>query len=153
METSTQLAHRLREVFLDGKWIANTNWRDALANVTWEQATQQVESLNTIAALTFHLNYYLAGVADFFESGALEIRDKYSFDLPAIESEKDWDDLRNTLFNSAERFAGLVEQMSGEELAQVFLDEKYGDYRRNIEGMIEHGYYHLGQVSLIKKML
>ena len=34
-----------------------------------------------------------------------------------------------------------------------FVDEKYGTYLRNIDGMIEHAYYHLGQVVLIKKLL
>jgi hypothetical protein len=36
---------------------------------------------------------------------------------------------------------------------QPFVDEKYGTYLRNIEGVIEHSYYHLGQVSLLKKMV
>jgi len=43
--------------------------------------------------------------------------------------------------------------MSEEKLDSVFIDEMYGSYRRNIEATIEHSYYHLGQVSLIKKMI
>jgi hypothetical protein len=38
-------------------------------------------------------------------------------------------------------------------LDQPFVDEKYGSYLRNIEGVIEHSYYHLGQISLIRKMI
>ena len=34
-----------------------------------------------------------------------------------------------------------------------FIDGKYGSYLRNIEGIIEHSYYHLGQISLIRKMI
>jgi hypothetical protein len=34
-----------------------------------------------------------------------------------------------------------------------FIDEKYGTFLRNIEGVIEHSYYHLGQISLIRKMI
>jgi hypothetical protein len=36
---------------------------------------------------------------------------------------------------------------------QPFVDEKYGSYQRNIEGVIEHSYYHLGQVSIIRTMI
>lgn len=36
---------------------------------------------------------------------------------------------------------------------QPFIDEKYGTVLRNIEGVIEHSYYHLGQISLIRKMI
>ena len=153
MENSTQLANRFREVLLNGKWIANTNYKEQLADVTWEQATHKIGSLNTIAALTFHINYYIAGVADFFENGSLVIRDKYSFDMPPVQSKDDWEKLMNELLTNSERFAKHVESMSAEQLEAIFVHEKYGTYRRSIEGTIEHSYYHLGQISLIKKMI
>lgn len=153
MELSNQIANRFREVLLNGKWIANTNYKDQLSNVTWEQATHKVRSLNTIAALTYHINYYVAGVLNVFEGGSLDIRDKFSFDLPEIKSKEDWDNLRNDLWVNSEKFAKHIEKMSEKKLEESFVDEKYGSYRRNIEGMIEHSYYHLGQISLIKKMI
>ena len=39
------------------------------------------------------------------------------------------------------------------QLKENFVDEKYGSYLRNIDGMIEHCYYHLGQIVLIKKII
>jgi uncharacterized damage-inducible protein DinB len=152
MENSLQLANRFREVLLDGKWIANTNLRDQLADLSWEEATKKIGALNSIAALSFHLNYYIGGVLQVFEGGALEIRDKYSFDLPPIESAEAWEQLLNTLWTNTENFATQVEMMSDEQLAATFVDPKYGTYRRNIEGMIEHCYYHLGQIVLLNKM-
>ena len=121
--------------------------------MTWEQATHKVESLNTLLALAFHINYYIDGVLNVFEGGKLDIHDKYSFDYQHINTAKDWAALLNTLFENAEKFARHIEQMPNVQLEQVFVDEKYGAYRRNIEGMIEHCYYHLGQISLIKKMV
>lgn len=85
MERNVFLANRLREVYLNGRWIANTNYKDQLLSVNREQAIQQVGDLNTIAALTFHINYYLEGVLHVFNGGKLEISDKYSFDLPPIK--------------------------------------------------------------------
>lgn len=153
MSSTSQLAKRFREVMLDGLWIANTNFKDQLSGVTWEQATMQVGSLNTIAMLTFHIDYYIAGLVNVFEGGNLEIRDKYSFDLPPIESQEHWEELLNKLWNDSEKFANLLEQMPDSKMNEVFVDEKYGTYLRNIDGMIEHAYYHLGQVTLIKKLL
>lgn len=153
MENSNQLANRFKEVLLKGKWIANTNFKDQLSNVTWQQATKKIGSLNTIAALAYHINYYLAGVLNVFEGGSLEIRDKYSFDLPQIKTKEDWDSLLGELWANAEKFAYHVELMSDEKLESIFVEEKYGNYRRNIEGIIEHSYYHLGQISLIKKLI
>jgi uncharacterized damage-inducible protein DinB len=153
MKRTKQIADRFREVFLNGKWIANTNYKDQLSSLTWKQATQKMGSLNTIAALTFHINYYMAGILNVFEGGSLEIRDKYSFDLPPIESQEDWKELIKTMWNNTEKFANMVELMPDKKLDDVFVDEKYGTYKRNIDGMIEHSYYHLGQITLIKKLL
>lgn len=153
MSQSKFIADRLREVFLNGRWIANTNYKDQIESVNWQQATQQVGSLNTIALLTFHINYYVGGLLKVFQGGPLDIRDKYSFDMPPIASEADWKNLIDNFLSNAEAFAHQVEMMSDEKLQGPFIDPKYGTYIRNIEGIIEHGYYHLGQISLIKKMV
>lgn len=153
MESSSQIASRFREVLLNGTWVANTNYKDQLSDVTLKQATSKIGSLNTIAALTYHINYYIAGIINVFEGGALEIRDKFSFDLPPITSEAAWEKMLADMWTNAEKFADHVERMSDEQLEAVFVEEKYGNYRRNIEGVIEHSYYHLGQISLIKKMI
>jgi hypothetical protein len=46
-----------------------------------------------------------------------------------------------------------VEQFPDEKLDEAFVDEKYGTWQRNIDAMIEHCYYHLGQITLIRKMI
>lgn len=153
MENSNQLANRFREVLLSGKWIANTNFKDQLSDITWKEATTKIGSLNTIAALAYHINYYIGGILQVFAGGPLDIRDKYSFDLPEIKSQETWEKQLRTMWDNAEKFAAYVEEMPDGKLEAVFVDEKYGNYRRNIEGVIEHSYYHLGQVSLLKKMV
>ena len=153
MTRNLTISSRLREVLLDGHWIANTNYKEQILSVNFQQATQKVGNLNTIAALTYHINYYLAGLLNAFENGKLEISDKYSFDLPQMQSEVNWNNLVADFLNNSEKFANQVEQMKDDTFDQPFVDEKYGSYLRNIEGVIEHSYYHLGQISLIRKML
>ena len=153
MSRIESITNRLNEVFLNGIWIANTNYKLQLQAVTPEQAIHKIGNLNTIAALTYHINYYLAGLLQVFDGGKLEIKDKYSFDLSEIQSEKDWEQLVNNFLTNAEKFISRVQQMPDERLDAPFADEKYGTYLRNIEGVIEHSYYHLGQISLIKKLI
>lgn len=153
MKMNHYLANRLREVLLIGKWIANTNVKEQITSITWEQATQKVGELNTIALLTFHLTYYLKGLIQVFEGGALEIKDQYSFNMPEIHSEADWNHLVSEFTSHAETFIHHVERMDDEQLIQPFVKEEYGSYMRNIEAQIEHSYYHLGQISLIKKWI
>ncbi|MDA3615699.1 DUF1572 domain-containing protein [Polluticaenibacter yanchengensis] len=153
MKRSLIIANRLREVLLNGHWIANTNCKEQILSVNWMQATQKVGNLNMIAALTFHINYYLVGLLTAFETGKLEISDKFSFDLPPISSESEWNKMVTDFISNSEKFADKVEQMEDSLLDQPFIDEKYGTFLRNIEGVIEHSYYHLGQISLIKKLI
>ena len=150
---STELAKRFREVLLDGKFIAFTNVKEQLSVLNMTQATTKISSLNTIAALTFHLNYYVQGVLQVFEGGDLTIRDKFSFDMDPITSEEDWIKLRDILFTNAEKFASHIDNMSDEKLDSHFVKEDYGSYHKNIDGMIEHCYYHFGQMVIIKKMV
>ncbi|MBL7883555.1 MAG: DUF1572 family protein [Bacteroidia bacterium] len=147
------VANRVREVLLNGHWIANTNYKEQIQNINWQQAIEKVHNLNSIAALTYHVNYYLAGLLSTFENGKLEINDKYSFDLPVIKSQDDWDKLVVEFLSNSEKFANTIEQLEDIRFDQVFIDEKFGTYLRNVEAVIEHSYYHLGQISLIKKMI
>lgn len=153
MNRSTDISKRLEEVFLNGLWIANTNYKAQLSILNWEQAVLKIEKLNSIAALTYHINYYLSGILTVFKGGKLEIHDQYSFDVPPITSENEWNQLRESLFENALLFIQYTNRLSDEQLNAVFVDEKYGTYLRNIEGVIEHSYYHLGQIVLIAKLL
>ncbi|MCB9256269.1 MAG: DUF1572 domain-containing protein [Chitinophagales bacterium] len=153
MNRNQELANRIREVFLNGTWIANTNFSKLAKSIDWKLARATTGKHNSIALLYFHVNYYLAGVLQVLQGGPLTISDKYSLDASPIESEKAWQQLVLELETNAENFALALEKLSREKLQEDFHDPKYGSYERNIEGLIEHSYYHLGQVSLLKKLL
>lgn len=153
MSRTQELSDRLRELFLIGKWVANTNYQTLLLEVSWQQARSVYANLNSIAQLTYHVNYYLDGLLRAFDSGVLDISDRFSFDLPAIESEMDWELLRASLLANASRFAEKVASMEDSWLEAPFINPRYGTVLRNLEGVLEHSYYHLGQIRLIKKLL
>ncbi len=153
MNNAQQTANRFREVILNGTWIANTNFKHQLEHLEYQIATTKIGSLNTIAVLAQHIHYYTNGINSVFKGGKLEIRDAYSFDFPPIESQEQWETFLSKFWNDSEEFASFVEKMSDDQLNHSFVDEKYGSYLRNIDAMIEHSYYHLGQIVLIKKSL
>lgn len=153
MKSTSEIANRFKEVILNGTWIANTNFKDQLENLDWKMAVSPVQNLNTIAALAQHIHYYIDGINTVFKGGNLDIKDKFSFDFPPVQSQEEWNIFLNKFWNAAEEFASLVEQIPDEKLDESFVDIKYGSYKRNIEAMIEHSYYHLGQIVLIKKLL
>lgn len=153
MKTAQQLADRFREVMLTGEWVTGTNLKKILSEISFTQATTKIDSLNTIADLTAHLHYYIDGILRVMQGGDLDISDKRSFDHPPINSDDEWQQLRSRFFEDAELFAITVEKMSEEQLQSSFAGANYGTWEKNINAMIEHGYYHQGQINLLKKLL
>jgi uncharacterized damage-inducible protein DinB len=149
---SEQLAKHLRDVHFGGNWTVSS-LQDQLKDVSWEQATQKVHSFNTIATLVFHINYFIAAVSEVLEGKPLEAHDKFSFEHPPIHSAEDWLRMKDKCWADAERFALLIALMPEAKIWGPFADEKYGTYYRNIQGIIEHTHYHLGQIALIKKLV
>ncbi|HEY8403215.1 MAG TPA: DUF1572 domain-containing protein [Flavobacteriales bacterium] len=147
------LANRLREVILNGKWVAGTNFREQLQELPWQIAVRQVSGLNTIALLAQHIHYYIQGIKQVLEGGPLEIRDKFSFDFAPIKSEGQWKAFLDIMWTDTEALAKLIAQFSDAELNLDFANKIYGTTFRNIDALIEHSYYHLGQIVLIKKIM
>ena len=152
MNLTAQIAKHFKDVHFGGNWTS-VNLKETLADVTWQQATTKIYSLNTIATLVFHINYYVSAVTKVLQGEPLTAHDRYSFDLPPIQNHDDWEKLLNKTWSDAEKFVQLIEQLPEGRLGEVFSDEKYGTYYRNIHGIIEHTHYHLGQIVLIKKIL
>lgn len=153
MQLSKTLAQQLRQVFFGGNWTAS-NVQTVLETVTFEQATSSVAfTTNTIVVLTFHIHYYLRETAKVLEGCRLDAHDKYSFDAPDLQSEADWVAFRQLILDQADYFANLVEALPEEHWDQFLADPQYGNYYRNIQGIIEHTHYHLGQIALVKNAL
>lgn len=149
---SNQIAKHFREVYVGGNWTAS-NLQNLLANVTLQQANTKVYNLNSIATLVFHINYYVSAVLKVLQGQPLNASDKYSFDLPTLKTETDWKNLVDKTLADAETFATLIEQLPDEKLWEHFADEKYGNYYRNLHGIIEHTHYHIGQIAILKKII
>lgn len=152
MNLQKQIARHFREVHFGGNWTS-VNLKESLADVNWQQATTKVYSFNTIATLVYHINYYVSAILNVLNGEPLNAKDKYSFDLPPIQSDDDWQKVLSKTWTDAERFIHLVEQLPEEKLWETFSEEKYENYYRNLQGVIEHTHYHLGQIVLIKKLL
>lgn len=152
MNTTKQLAKHFRDVHFGGNWTS-VNLKDTLADLHWEKATTQVQQLNTIAALVFHINYYVSAVLKVLQGEVLQASDRFSFDVPVIASQHDWQQLVDKSLTEAELMAVEIEKLPDEQLSKDFADPKYGNYYRNLHGIVEHTHYHLGQIVLIKKLL
>lgn len=152
MSIAKNLSKHLLDVHFGGNWTVS-NLKDQLKDISWQQAIYQMDNLNSIATLTFHSSYYVTILINVLEGGPLDGKDEDSFLVPSIQSEEDWEKVKLTAFENAESVAKLIVALSDEQLLENFADGKYGNYFRNISGVIEHLHYHLGQIVLIKKII
>ncbi len=152
MNTTAQIAKHFREVYYGGNWTW-VNLKETLKDITWEEATTKVNDFNTIAVLVYHISYYVSVQLKVLKGQPLEGTDKDSFNGPVIQSATDWDALLDKIWQEADEYALLVEQLPESRLGEFFVMEKYGNWLRNLLGLIEHTHYHLGQIVLLKKIL
>ncbi len=152
MNLTSQIAKQFKDVCFGGNWTASS-LKEHLSDTSWQQAATKVNSFNTIATLVFHMNYYVSVAMEVLWGKPLNASDEYSFDHPPILSQDDWEKLLDKTWRDAESFAILIEQLPESKLWEDFSGNKYGNYYRNICGIIEHIHYHLGQIVLIKKIL
>jgi len=152
LELNKQLAKHVREVFFGGNWTS-VNVKQTLSDIDWKMATKKTNEINTISVLVFHIGYYIKAVLKVFQGGSLDAHDKYSFDLPPITKEEEWQKLIETTLADAEELAKEVEKLNDQELSSDLAGPKYGSKYKNIMGLIEHTHYHLGQIALLKKII
>ena len=75
------------------------------------------------------------------------------YDVPNFKNEEEWREFLNQFWTEAKRFGDIVEAMDDNQFFAIFSEEKYGNYYRNISGIIEHSHYHLGQIVILKKLI
>ena len=151
MSQAAALAQRLQEVILDGMWIANTNFKKELDNTTLEEISIQIKTYNTVEVLAQHVHYYIAGVKQVFLGGELSISDRFSFDFEPMQNDEAWQNFLALFWKDTEELVNLIKTLTDDQLDAIFVKEAYGSYKRYIEALIEHSYYHLGQIVLLLK--
>lgn len=151
MKVSAQLARHLREFYFGNNWTWSA-LKEQVSDISWQEATQQVADCNTIATLIFHILFYQNVVARRIAGEHLEVDHEDSFRHPPIQNEDDWQGQLEKLYESAQEFSHQIEQIPDDHL-KTELPNKKGSYYRNIQGVIEHNHYHLGQTVLLKKLI
>lgn len=146
------LAQSLRELYFGKNWTA-VNLKDTLADIEWQESKVSYQQSNTILALVYHIHYYIKVTMPVLDNQEFDAHDRYAFDHPEINSQDEWDSFIEHIFQFASIFADKVEQCSDAKIFSHMPEKKWGTLHKNIKGIVEHGYYHLGQIVLLKKLI
>ncbi len=152
MALSAVLAQHIRQAYTGGNWTS-VNMTETLADVDFDLASEQRLGFNSIARLVVHMDYYVDVILRALQHGELMGKDADSWVMPLPTNAAAWEALKAEVLAKAETFAAYVETLEQERLDGPFVDGKYGTVLKQILGFVEHFHYHLGQITILKKML
>lgn len=149
---STTLARHFRQAYTGGSF--SERYLEAeLRALNHRQANTSLRGANTVAALAYHLHFYVAGMQSALTGGELDTRDGASWETPAIETEEAWRQLIDECLATGEAFAKTLEALPEDALHEPFHAPTNSSTFVNALGVLEHVYYHLGQVVLLRREL
>lgn len=146
------VAGQVEGVWFGGNWTA-VDLTQALSDVSWQEATQRVGEFHSIAELVYHIDYFVQAVLDVIDGKPLDAHDSVSFDVRAVASKEDWEQVCRTMFDNARQLAESVKSLPEDRWTQTFVEAKYGSWYRNLCGLVEHAHYHLGQIMMLKRLI
>lgn len=154
MHIAATIARHLLEVNFGENWtevwISKT-----LEDVSWEEAMIRTPaSSNTIASLLHHITFYNKVIESRLKGINPVISEANGYDNPSLYQAEDWDKLKEDNLQSAQMLAEAIRKLPDEVLGQPILKDKPSDsYYKQLHGVIEHTYYHLGQIVILKNLI
>jgi uncharacterized damage-inducible protein DinB len=146
------IAQHITEVYEGDNWTG-VSITDAIKDVNWQQAQQKtIASSNTVAALLHHIYYWNGIMMQRVNGINPSIPDTNGFDVDELKNENDWNDLKEKTHQSFIALANAVKNFPEEKLDEISPTGR-SSYYKNLQGIVEHAHYHLGQIVIIKKLL
>ena len=146
------LADNLLSAFEGDNWT-EVSIADTLRDVSLEQATRKTAgSPNTIASLVHHLWYWNTIIPLRMKGENPEIPDVNGFDVGELNSETDWKNLVDKAHQSFINLSDTIRHFPPEHLPHPASGGR-STIGKNVYGIIEHAYYHLGQIVILKHLV
>ncbi|HWB24239.1 MAG TPA: DinB family protein [Chitinophagaceae bacterium] len=137
--------------------VVHGNWTDiylddTIADVTYEEAVMLPPGItNSIAMLVNHLKFYNNVVAGRLAGENPAIDSANGFNV-AVQSEEEWQKLKQDALDSFKMLAGTVRELPDEKLLTLSPGQ-HSTFYKTLHGIAEHAHYHLGQIVLLKKIM
>jgi hypothetical protein len=152
MKLNEAIAQHLLEVHEGNNWT-EVDLAHTLHDVTLAEATTLTgASPNTIASLVHHLTFWNRVMARRAQGIATEIAEANGFDVPMLQTEADWHELKADNIQSAHELAAAIQQVEDLSFTTPILPN-YPSVYKNLQGSVEHVHYHLGQLVILKNLL
>lgn len=153
MDLIAHIAEHILEVYEGDNWTEVTV-KKTLSDVSLREATTiSHASPNTIASIIFHMRFYndiilqrCRGIAPGIDATT------NGFNVHALTSQDEWEALKEDCGNSFKALHSEVVHMHESHLWDTSPNANSPIFKQLI-GITEHNYYHLGQIVIIKNLI
>ncbi|MBS1557598.1 MAG: DinB family protein [Bacteroidetes bacterium] len=138
----------------DGQPWYGDNLVKLLADVSADVAVDRPNKLNhSIVEIVCHITAWRQFVIEKIKGNAeYEVWDtELNWQKIKSLSEPQWKSIKDDLQNGQTELLQLVEKLSEVQLSAPVAGRKY-NFRLMLQGIVQHDIYHLGQISMIKKL-
>jgi hypothetical protein len=150
MSKSVLIASRVRALFFGPNWT-ETSLSELLEQNDFHQFIHTRIGQQSAAAVLFHLHYYQKAQLTVLQGGPLTAKDAESFHHPKWEVESDWLQFGSTVIDTGRALEAAIATWPESIWSEPFVKADYGSYETNLIGMLEHSYYHFGQLRQAMK--
>ncbi len=151
MKIQSLIAQHVLHAHEGGNWTGNSV-KEALKDVSLESAVSVTPgSANTISGLVHHLTYWNNIMVRRILGESPEIPEINGFDVEPLTSQEEWDRLKSLNIESAHLLASTILNFDCDDITKPILPG-YSSAYKSLNGCVEHIYYHLGQITIIKNL-
>lgn len=152
MKINEEIARQLLEMYNGSNWT-EVCLKSTLSDVSFSEATTLTRaSKHNIAEITHHITYYVRVVEHRLLGTNFDPSHAESFRLKNLEGDIDWQQQLSLLEHAIQDLADAVTKMDDSRMGDALKPTGDSVYK-SLHGVIEHCYYHLGQIVSVKKLL
>ena len=145
MSKSAFIASRIHALFFGPNWT-ETSLSELIQNHRFAEFLNSKVGTNSAASVLFHIHYYQKAQLSVLQGGPLLARDSESFDHPKWVNESDWLQFGTDVLETGRELELAASKLPESTWSEPFVKAEYGSYETNLIGMLEHSYYHFGQL-------
>ena len=152
MKITELIAQHLLDVHEGNNWT-EVDIASTLDDITLYEATMHTQaSPNTIASLLHHITFWNRVMVQRTQGRVVQVNDANGYDHLPLQTGEDWQHLKDDNIQSARELANAIRQFDETKLLEPILPN-YSTAYKNLQGSVEHVYYHLGQIVILKKLI
>lgn len=149
---SNLLADNLIRVYNGSNW-SDVSILESIKSLTFTQAQIVTPaSQNTIASIVHHIKYWNDIIVERIGGNYPIVPEVNGFDVAVLESEADWQALLEETERSFVRLAEEIRKITTQQWDERPVPEA-STLRENAFGIVEHAYYHLGQIVMLTRLV